>query len=374
MPKRIHENPLLSTRYVAIHAEFRPDGDPRDNMKPLMDLWIEIQSHVNRVRGREIRQKAREWRELENAIHLLSPVVDSVMQGDLDGVVAVEDVVRLVPDEGMRRKVFDWYSDLLERKHEMRSLEEIEADRKNLDAREKALKCVTSINNALIYLSEATEAGDPAAAEALLDAATTAAGFLKIETGRHPDQFKELAAMKNMWPVLAKDEPGWENDAVDQVNRLELGKRLKFLKTQLKQLRGSDVALPARRWARAAVRTIDETRWRFPFYVGMIDKLGGSSAWATFAMENNWDTENYPEWVKATMALKPLTVETFDSWKAVVREIIREQMPDFHLLPEWSTQRMTAEANGRNTPGEIQNAILDDIVSALKRMAPEAVC
>ena len=35
---------------------------------------------------------------------------------------------------------------------------------------------------------------------------------------------------------------------------------------------------------------------------------------------------------------------------------------------------MTAESNGRGTPGEIQNAILDDIVSALKRLVPEARC
>ena len=179
--------------------------------------------------------------------------------------------------------------------------------------------------------------------------------------------------MTKSWPVLASDEPGWEKSAVSQVNSLELGKGLACIETRLRPLRGSDVARPARRWARAAVQTIDETRWRLPFFVQMTDKLGGSGEWADFAVRHNWDTVKSPDWTKAAMALKPLSAETFDSWKAVVREIIREQVADFHLLPEWATQRMTAEANGRGTPGQIQNAILDDIVSALKHLVPEPV-
>jgi hypothetical protein len=374
MPKRVIENPVLAIRYVAIHAEFKPEGNPRDNLRPLMDLWIEVHSHVNRVRDCQLRQKAREQLELGDAIDKLSPLVASVLQGERDGASITDDMLRLVPDEALRKKVFDWYSDLNNQKPETQPPEELEAQEKDLAARDKALKCGSAILNSLTRLSEATEEGDPAAARELLEAATTAAGFLAIATSRHPQLFKELAAMAKMWPVLASDEPGWEKAAVSEVNGLELGKGLAFIKTRLRPLRGSDVALPARRWAKAAVQTIDETRWRFPFFVQMVDELGGSDAWADFAIVHNWDTVKYPDWTKTAMALKPLSVETFDSWKAVVREIIREQVTDFHLLPEWATQRMTAEANGRGTPGEIQNAILDDIVSALKRLVPEARC
>ncbi len=52
--------------------------------------------------------------------------------------------------------------------------------------------------------------------------------------------------------------------------------------------------------------------------------------------------------------------------------MIREQKPDFHTSPEWENQRNTARHRGRDTRGEIQNAILDDIVSALRRIAPSA--
>jgi hypothetical protein len=374
MPKRIIENPVLSTRYVSLHAEFKLDGNSRDELKLLMDLWIEVQSHLNRVNARELRQKAREEQELGDAIHKLSPLVASVLQGERDGASIADDVIRLVPDETLRRKVFDCYSDLSKQEPETRTPEERAAQEKELEARDKALKCGSTILNSLTRLSDATEKGDLAAAKELLEAATTAVGLLTMATSRHPQLFKELAAMAKMWPVLASDEPGWEKAAVSQVDGLELGKRLACLKTRLRPLRGSDVALPARRWARAAVQTIDETRWRLPFFVQMTDKLGGSDEWAEFATLHNWGTVEYPDWTKAAMALQPLSVETFDSWKAVVREIIREQMADFHLLPEWATQRMTAESNGRGTPGEIQNAILDDIISALKRLVPEARC
>jgi hypothetical protein len=53
-----------------------------------------------------------------------------------------------------------------------------------------------------------------------------------------------------------------------------------------------------------------------------------------------------------------------------MRDMIRQQLPDFHTRPEWKNQRSTAAQGARNTVGEVQNAILDDIASALKRIAP----
>lgn len=374
MPKREFENPLLSTRYAAIHAEFKPDGNVRHDINGLRDLWIEVQNHVHRLKDKQLRKEAREQRELGDAIDKLMPLVKSVLKGEQDVDAIADEVVQVVPDEELRAKTFEWFTDVIKRKPEKRTQEEIDATNKELAPRDKAIKCSGSIVNALTYLSEATEAGDDAAAEALLEAATAAAGFLTIAAGRNPERFRKLAAMTTMWPVIASDESGWEKSAVEEIKRLGLGERLAFLKTRLRPLRGSDVALPARRWAKAAIQTIDETRWRFPFFVNMAEQLGGSGAWADFAVSHNWDIKKYPDWVKDALALKTFSVATFDDWKAVVRDIIREQVPDFHLLPEWATQRATAEANGRNTPGEIQNAILDDIVSALKRLAPEAPC
>ena len=112
MPKRVIENPVPAIRYVALHAEFKPDGNPRGNLQPLMDLWIELQTHLNRVKGRKLRQQACEQQELEEAIDKLSPLVTSGLRGDRDAASIADDMLRLVPDEALRRKVLDWYADL----------------------------------------------------------------------------------------------------------------------------------------------------------------------------------------------------------------------------------------------------------------------
>lgn len=374
MPKRDFENPLLSTRHAAIHAKFNPEGGKSEDVAGLRDLWIEVQHHVNREHGKELRKKEREQREFQDAVDKLMPIVQAVMEGKQDAEKSSDEVFRRVPDESMRTKVFDLFSKIIEGKVETRSREEIDTASRRIAASDKAIKTSNTILNALIRLSEAAEAGDEQAAEALLRAATSATVFLASAAHRNPERFKKLAGMTNMWPVMAENKPGWEKSAVEEMNELGLGEKLAFLKTRLRPVRGSDVALPARRWAKCAIRTIDETRWRFPLFVGMIRDLGGTEAWVSFASQYNWDIRPFPDWVKPAMALKEFSVATFDDWKVVVREIIREQTPDFHLRPEWVTQRATAAANGRTTPGEIQNAILDDIVSALKRLAPDKDC
>jgi hypothetical protein len=377
MPKRVRENPVSPPdKVVRLQGSFVPDGKSPKDLDPLFDLWIEVQDHLNRERRRELSRKEKEWRELEKAIHQLSPLITSVLNGDQEAVNAFPDVSELVPDAEMRRKVFDWYSERINREPETGELERSEADdsEEKHAARARVLKWKESIQTSTEGLLSAIESGDEGAAEALIDAATNATMLLMFATRMYPEIMKEAATMKTLWPVIAREEPGWEKTAANQIAELELGKGMIKFKTPLRKVRGSDVQLPARRWAKAAVRTIDETRWRAPMFSHLLEKLGGSEQWANFSIERGWELADYPSWVVPATRLEPFSVETYDSWKAVVREIIREQVTDFHLLPEWATQRASAEANGRNTPGEIQNAILDDIVSALKRLAPEASC
>jgi hypothetical protein len=377
MPKRLKENPLLSTRSVRIHSLFKAkDEETTTEIDPIFQLWIEVKEHLNRASDREIAREEKEWSELKKAIDKLSPIISSVLNGEQNSIAALDDDTELVPDTNMRRKVVDWYADVLNRKPEdaEQARAELEDAKKEHAVRKRIFKCSRSNRESVSSLYQEIENGSPGAAEALLEAATNAVFHLMLASQTHPEVMKEVAAMNSLWPVIAKDEPGWEKTAANHIAKLELGKGATRFKTSLRKLRGSDIQLPARRWARAAVLAIDETRWKAQFLLHMIDKLGGSDEWAFFAVKQGWNIADYPSWVASATKLKPFTVKTFDSWKALVREIIREQMPDFHLLPEWATQRMTAEANGRDTPGEIQNAILDDIISALKRLAPEAGC
>lgn len=392
MPKREFENPLLSTRRVPLHARFNPDGKPLEKDQSMAALWIEVYNQVNRERARrqrlelrELQKREAEWRELEDAINKLSPLVRLVLGGKQDGTSATPDAATLVPDENLRRKACEWFEEVLSREAAPMSDEEIAARERELAAQEqdlairdaklktgdKILRCSSAILRDLTWLSDASGKGNSEAAEALLQAAITATGFLQIAESLQPGIFREHAAMNKLWPVYAKDEPGWEKAAVARVAKLELGKRLAVWDTRLRPVRGSDVELPARRWARAAVRTIDETRMQWQLFGHLMNELGGTDAWVEFAVKRNWDIVPPPPWAGEAMKLKPFSAETLKDWRDVIRQMIREQIPEFHLLPEWKTQRSSAEAAGRDSPGEISNAILDDICSALKQFLPK---
>jgi hypothetical protein len=149
-----------------------------------------------------------------------------------------------------------------------------------------------------------------------------------------------------------------------KLESLQLGSGLELLRTRFRQTRGADENYPARQWAKAAVRTVEETRWRyisFAEYSGEFEQM---------MMEGKIDLAATPEWVTGALKLPPFSSVTARDWGKVIREMIREQASDFHTLPEWSGQRNTARQNCRDSRGEIQNAILDDIVSALRRLAP----
>lgn len=373
MPRPKKEDPIESARRsIKIHAAFQPDGTTLKDVELLMELWSEVQDHLILADERELVREEKEWSELKQAIEKLSPLFESVLKGDRAASAASVDASELVPEKALRKKVFDWYTEILSRKPEEteQADAELKVARAELNVRSRIQDHKSSITRGIESLCKSVETDGLAAAEVLLEVATYATFHLMLATRTHPEIMKEVAAMNSMWPVIAKEEPGWEKIATDQVIKLELGKGLTRFKTPLRRVRGSDIHLPARRWAKAAVHAIDETRWKAPFFLHMVKKLGGSDEWAAFSVMHGWDLADYPSWVSSATKLEPLSVNTFDSWKAVIREIIREQVADFHLLPEWATQRMTAEANGRNTPGQIQNAILDDIVSALKRLVP----
>ena len=117
MPKQKFENPLLSTRYASVHGEFKPDGNADgyagDNIAGLRDLWIEVQHHLNRVQSKELRKKEREQREFHDAVDKLSPIIRGVMTGKKDAAKRSDKVIQLVPDEAVRTKGLEWFSQVI---------------------------------------------------------------------------------------------------------------------------------------------------------------------------------------------------------------------------------------------------------------------
>lgn len=154
------------------------------------------------------------------------------------------------------------------------------------------------------------------------------------------------------------------------IAELELGADLRGFKAEFRKARGVEAHLPARRWAKAAVRAIEETRFRILMFGNLLRGFGSAEALAEFCLKRGWEITPAPAWVSKAARLKEFSTASLREWKAVVRDLVREQMPDFHQRPEWAPQRNSAAARGRDTPGELQNAILDDICSALERIAP----
>ncbi len=236
------------------------------------------------------------------------------------------------------------------------------------------LKMRRSILDATIALGKAAMAGDEDAAKTLLEEVVAACQWFSIVERKHPDMFAKLAKWQSQWPVLASDEPGWEKNAVPHIAALGLGAELGFLKTRFRKARGTDANLPARLWAKSAVRVIDEARCRSMMIGQVFRDLGSPEAVADFCVSARWKIAKRCEWRKDVFQLEPLSRNSLPQWKSVVRQMIREDLPDFHNRPEWANQRRTGAASGRDSVGEIQNAILDDICSALTRLASEKDC
>jgi hypothetical protein len=77
-----------------------------------------------------------------------------------------------------------------------------------------------------------------------------------------------------------------------------------------------------------------------------------------------------PKWTKElTKIQQPITPRNVLSYWRIGKEMILEEMPDFHLRPEWKKYRDGRKyANGAKK-GAVQHAIFKDILVALKTMA-----
>lgn len=341
-----------------------------------LEFWTAATQRIQRNRARELARDRRKSRQLEEAMDKLAPVILAVLGGNRPIETASVDVQNLVPDVELRQMVFDQVSERLNSSPEdlKQTKEELARERSDIRRREKLHKARTAIQRGLLQLFESAHNGDADAAEGLVEVATLATVCLSsAEKARH-ELFKPLARWRTHWPFLAKHEAGWDKAALQHIAALDLGAGLQVFHVRFRSVRGADANLPARRWAKAAVRVAEETKWRYVMFGGLLRDFGSSGAFADFFVESGWEFGDEPDWVKSVMKLKRFSKESLLEWKPVVKEIIRDQVTDFHELPEWTTQRNTAAANGKTSRGEVQNAILDDIVSALERLAPDRAC
>ena len=208
------------------------------------------------------------------------------------------------------------------------------------------MKARESFQQILEMLAKEVEEDSAESAEALADIAFQATCFLQIGEKKKPELFRHAARATQFWSVIANDETDWQKEALQRVGALELGEGLQSSEFVFGR-HAAPMPICLRGWAKAAVRTIEETQLRILSFGLIIRDFGSHQALADFCMETGWQIGEQPEWVHEVSGLKKFSRESLPSWKLAVRKLIREQMPDFQMRPEWSNQRNTAAASGR---------------------------
>ena len=150
---------------------------------------------------------------------------------------------------------------------------------------------------------------------------------MQIGEKKKPELFRRAARSKQFWPVMANNESDWQKEALQRVSALELGADLQKFRVCFRKARGTDANLPARLWAKAAVRTIRRNTTPHPKF--SIDNTGF------------WITSVIGEFLHGNRAGKSASnlngcmrfqdsrsfhVNLLPGWKLAVRKIIREQM------------------------------------------------
>src|ERR1039458_1274567 len=363
-----------SPRIVNLHGTFVPDGGHEKDHVAFFEFWLAGHGRLTALQNKDLRRRKAEFAKFRKFVGKVGPVFRQIMRNELSPAEAGQKIKLLVPDEKLRREVFDYWAKVYQTTPEQveKSKKEIAQEEEQITHDEKILAASKTISHSVTQLHEMAVTGDEAAAKALLQAAYLPGLAVSSLEKQQRDMMERIARRETVWPVLTDGKPGWEKLAAERLTKLHLGADMTSFRVRFRQPRGAEVNLPARKWTKAAVRSIEDTRFRHLVFGGLLKGFESAGAMADFILETGWDYGDTPDWLGEVCKLEAFSMESLPAWKRAVRKMIRQQLPDFHERLEWATQRASAVARGRGTPGEIRNAILDDICSALERIAPPA--
>lgn len=237
---------------------------------------------------------------------------------------------------------------------------------KNLDDEQVCLNARIQIHEASSELVTRMLNGDRSAAEAVLTAAHDMTVLLQIMYSTKPDLFREKVQFMRCLPVLADLEPGWVKSASKHMQSLRLGEMLS--PSHLKPSAYKTERNICRAWARRAIEVLEQNRFGPAYWQSIPPYLEAGK-------RPDLKLKIPPEWVTKVWALPLLSSQTVKQWCALSREMIREQMPDFHGRDEFKTEMARIKARtrhrddvkaGRTLTGTLQNALLDKIADAMR--------
>lgn len=209
------------------------------------------------------------------------------------------------------------------------------------------------------------EGGDIESARAIVELACQASQWVKSLESSNPEMMSALARQRAIWPVIGSYDSSWDKGITKRLLALGLGQGRQDVLPNFREAQGDEEKLPARRWAREAIRCVIITR-------AMQKKLPQiKEQEAENIRQGKLLIETAPAWAFRTKQLPDYSARNLPVWRTFIREVIRQQIPDFHLRPEWKACRENCKtANHKPSKSDIQNAILDDVAAALKTITP----
>jgi hypothetical protein len=220
----------------------------------------------------------------------------------------------------------------------------------------------SKVNKIIQHLEDRVSRGkDLNAAKTLYAIATQTAFDVLGLYLNHRELFDQIAPRRRILPSLISIHPGTAN-VVERMRRdSRLGARTRYARqVGSKAFFVSDT--PANIYARAIIHSIEMNR-RLESIESQQD------SWKEFDDKHGVRTIvlPFPKYVDGLDRFPmPITPESVLAYWRKGKEIILEEMPDFHLRPEWDDYRNKRAYQTGRKKGAIQHAIFKDILTALK--------
>ncbi len=205
--------------------------------------------------------------------------------------------------------------------------------------------------------------GDVAAARLLYALATQAAFEVMRLYLRHPEVFEQIAPERTLLPLLHSIHPGTAKVAAQMQAAARLGVRTRYAR-QIGSKAFFQSDAPANVYARAIITCIEMNEELKPiscqqYFWDQFDRQEGTKTLVLPFPKYVRDLKEFPS---------PITPENVMRYWQKGKEIILEELPDFHLRPEWKSYQLRKYAGGAKK-GVIQHAIFKDILVALQTIA-----
>ena len=223
-----------------------------------------------------------------------------------------------------------------------------------------------AIRKLLNKLTERIRTGnDLAAAETLYALATQAAFEILNLYLRHRELFDQITPRRTLLPCLISIHPKTATVTAEMEKASCLGRRTHEAGLiRSKAWFTSDA--PANIYARAIVTSINLNQ-------DLETVELQQKRWSSYERQYGEKIRvlPFPEFIRGIDRIPfPMTQESVLQYWRKGKEMIMEEMPDFHLRPEWKSYHGRSYKHGAKS-GAIQHAIFKDILTALRTIAGE---